>query len=280
MPDSLDDRIAVSTWSLHRHLGTTYPHDLDTTAIGPAAPTYGEGTESLLDLPSALANRGYRRMELVSFHLPSRDPVYLGELRDQLQATGVTLQTLLIDDGDITHPVHGARDTAWIASWIEIANELGAQNARIIAGKQKPTRESLARAVAALRSLADGNAGAPVRLVTENWFDLLPSPAEVNELLDRLAGRIGLLADFGNWRGKGKYAALGAIFGRAELCHAKAAFIDGDLDAEDYGRCLDAAEAAGYTGPYTLIFDSDLPGEWDGLATERDFIAARIGGTA
>ena len=40
--------------------------------------------ESLLDLPSALNNHGYSRMELVSFHLPSRDSVYLGELRDQL----------------------------------------------------------------------------------------------------------------------------------------------------------------------------------------------------
>jgi sugar phosphate isomerase/epimerase len=280
MPDAPETRLAVSTWSLHRQLGTTYPHDLDRTAIGPATPTYGEGTESLLDLPSALANRGYGRMELVSFHLPSRDAVYLGELRDQLQATGVTLQTLLIDDGDITHPVHGARDTAWIASWIEIANELGAQNARIIAGRQPPTRETLGRAIAALTTLADGNAGSPVRLVTENWFDLLPGPAEVNELLDRLDGRIGLLADFGNWQGKGKYAALRAILGRAELCHAKARFIDGDLDTDDYGRCLDMAEAAGYRGPYTLVFDSDLPGEWDGLAAERHFIATRLGAGA
>jgi len=277
MPDVLETRIAVSTWSLHRHLGTTYPHDLASAAIGPAVATYGEGSESLLDLPSALANHGYRRMELVSFHLPSHDPVYLAELRDQLQATGVTLQTLLIDDGDITHPVHGARDTAWIAGWLEIANALGAENARIIAGKQPPSRATLDRAVAALTALADGNAGAPVRLVTENWFDLLASPAEVNELLDRLAGRVGLLADFGNWTGQGKYEALGAIFGRAELCHAKAGFIDGDLDATDYGRCIDLAEAAGYAGPYTLIFDSEIPGEWDGLAIERDFIAARLG---
>jgi sugar phosphate isomerase/epimerase len=269
------DRIAVSTWSLHRHLGTTYPHDLTTTAITAAQPTYGEGNESLLDLPSALANHGYHRMELVSFHLPSRDPLYLGELRDQLKTEEVVLQTLLIDAGDVTDPVNGARDTAWIASWIEIANELGAENARIIAGKQKPTRETLDRSVAALASLAAGNAGSPVKLTTENWFDLLPAAAEVNELLDRLEGKIGLLGDFGNWRGAGKYAELSAIFGRASLSHAKASFIDGDLDTDDYGKCVDLAEAAGYTGPYTLIFDSEIPNEWDGLAIERDFILAR-----
>jgi sugar phosphate isomerase/epimerase len=277
MPD-LADRIAVSTWSLHRHLGTTYPHDLTTAAIGPVQETYGAGTESLLDLPSALSNHGYHRMELVSFHLPSRDPVYLGELRDQLKVTGVTLQTLLIDDGDITHPEHGTRDTRWIAGWIEIANELGAGNARIIAGKHKGP-DAMNRAVLALRALEEGNSGSPVRLVTENWHDLLPSAAAVNDLLDRLEGRIGLLMDFGNWTGPGKYEQLAAIAGRAELCHAKASFIDGDLDAEDFGRCIDLAETAGYAGPYTLIFDSELPvNEWDGLATERDFILGRLGG--
>ena len=278
MPTPIEDRIAVSTWSLHRLLGTTYPHDLTTTEIGAVAETYGPVTESLLDLPSALNNHGYHRMELVSFHLPSRDPIYLGELRDQLAVTGVTLQTLLIDDGDITHPEHGARDEAWIASWIEIANELGAENARIVAGKQKPSKETLDRSVAALGSLADRNAGSPVRLVTENWFDLLPSAEEVTYVLDRLDGRIGLLGDFGNWKGGNKYAELAKIFGRAELCHAKAGFIDGDLDTVDYGKCVTLAEAAGYAGPYTLIFDSEIPGEWDGLALERDFIISTVNG--
>ncbi|WP_332689007.1 sugar phosphate isomerase/epimerase family protein [Devosia sp.] len=269
------DRIAVSTWSLHRLLGMTYPHDLTTNAIGPMQETYGEGEESLLGLPSVLANHGYHRLEIVSFHLRSRDPIYLGELRDQLKIAEVRLQTLLIDAGDISHPQDGARDQKWIAGWIEVANELGAENARIIAGKQKPTRDALDRSVKALTALADGNAGSPVRLVTENWFDLLAEPAHVHFLLDKLDGRIGLLGDFGNWGGPNKYSDLKSIFGRAELCHAKANFIDGDLDEADYGACVRLAEEAGYTGPYTLIFDSDVPNEWHGLATERDFITTR-----
>jgi sugar phosphate isomerase/epimerase len=279
MPSPIQDRIAVSTWSLHRHLGTTYPHNLASTEIGPMAETYGPGSESLLDLPSALNNHGYHRMELVSFHLPSRDPVYLGELRAQLSTTGVRLQTLLIDAGDVTDPVNGARDQAWIASWIDIANLLGAEHARIIAGKQAPSPVTLDRSVEALRALADGNAGSSVRLTTENWFNLLPSAKEVAYVLDRLEGKVGLLGDFGNWKGADKYDELAKIFGRAELCHAKASFVDGDLDAEDYGRCVDLAEAAGYTGPYTLIFDSEVPvNEWEGLAIERDFIVSRVSG--
>lgn len=271
-----EDRIAVSTWSLHRHLGTTYPHDLDTLAVGPVEETYGEGTESLLDIPSAIANRGIKRLEIVSFHIPSRDPIYLGELRDALDIVDVELQTLLIDAGDISNPLTSKRDTAWIASWIETANILGAKHARVIAGKQKPTRDALDLSVKALTSLADGNAGSTTRLMIENWFDLLAEPAHVHFLLDKLDGRVGLNCDFGNWGGPTKYADLQSIFGRAELCHAKANFIDGDLDEADYGNCIAAAETAGYKGPYTLIFDSEIPNEWAGIAAERDFVLTRI----
>jgi len=271
-----EDRIAVSTWSLHRHLGTTYPHDLDTLAVGPVEETYGEGTESLLDIPSAIANRGIKRLEIVSFHIPSRDPIYLGELRAALDIVDVELQTLLIDAGDISNPLTSKRDTAWIASWIETANILGAKHARVIAGKQKPTRDALDLSVKALTSLADGNAGSSTRLMIENWFDLLAEPAHVHFLLDKLDGRVGLNGDFGNWGGPTKYADLQSIFGRAELCHAKANFIDGDLDEADYGNCIAAAETAGYKGPYTLIFDSEIPNEWAGIAAERDFVLTRL----
>lgn len=270
------DRIAVSTWSLHRMLGTVYPHDLDTLQIGPRTPTYGEGWESLLDIPSAIANHDIHRLEIVSMHLPSRDAIYLGELKSALSTMGVTLQTLLIDAGDISDPATSARDAGWIANWIETANELGAERARIIAGKQKPTPEALALSVKTLAQLADGNAGSPVRLTTENWFDLLAEPAQVNYVLDTLEGRIGLNADFGNWGGPTKYADLRAIFNRAETCHAKSSFIGGRLDETDYAACIEAAEAAGYAGPYTLIFDADEPGEWDGLAIQKAFVAARI----
>jgi sugar phosphate isomerase/epimerase len=269
------DRIAVSTWSLHRVLGATYPHDLTTDNVGPMDETYGEGEESLLGLPSVLANHGYHRLEIVSFHIRSRDPIYLGELRDQLNIANVTLQTLLVDAGDITHPEDGARDTRWIAGWLDVANELGAQNIRVIAGKQPPTRDTLDRSIKGLASLAASNAGAPSRIVTENWFDLLSAPEHVHYVLDKLDGKVGLLGDFGNWSGPTKYDDLRSIFSRAELCHAKASFVGGDMDEVDYGACITSAEKAGYKGPYTLIFDSEAINEWRGLEIERDFVTSR-----
>ncbi|WDR02277.1 TIM barrel protein [Devosia algicola] len=270
------DRIAISTWSLHRMMGTTYPHDLDTLTIPAAHETYGEVNESLLDIPSAVANHGIHRLEICSFHLPSRDPVYLGELRDALSRVDVQLQTLLIEAGDISDPTTSQRDTDWIAQWVETANALGAKHARVIAGKQPPSSDTLDLSARALASLAERNAGCSTRLVVENWFDLLAEPGHVNYLLDRLDGRVGLNADFGNWSGPNKYADLRAIFGRAELCHAKASFNNGQMDEADYAQCLSAADEAGYSGPYTLIFDAETPSEWDGIAIEKTFVEEQL----
>ena len=162
----------------------------------------------------------------------------------------MTLQTLLIDDGDITDPVHGTRDRDWIGRWIDVAANLGAERARVIAGKQKPTPEVLDRSVTGLAELARRGADQGIRVITENWFATLAGAAEVHAVLDRLDGTVGFLADFGNWKGPGKYAELAAVFARAEACHAKCYFTDGlAMDAEDFRRCLAAAEGAGLPAP-------------------------------
>ncbi len=272
----IDERFAVSSWSLHRRLGVTHPHDLDTDRIGPRQETFGGGAISLLDLPGEAAANGISRLEICSFHLPSRDSAYLADLKGALASAGVRLQTLLIEAGDLSDPRTAARDERWISGWVEVASELGAENARVIAGKQKPTREALDLSASGLKAIAASNAGSPLRLVTENWFDLLSKPEDVLYLLEQTDGKIGLNGDFGNWSGPGKYDALAQIFGRASICHAKAGFAGGEMDAEDYGRCIDMAERAGYAGPYTLIFDSEQPGEWEGVAIERAFIRERL----
>jgi hypothetical protein len=97
----------------------------------------------------------------------------------------------------------------------------------------------------------------------------------VNAVLDRLEGRVGFLADFGNWKGPSKYADLASVLGRAEDVHAKCHFSDGlSMDAQDFGRCLQAAETAGYSGPYTLIYEGPDDDEWQALRMERDFVLA------
>jgi sugar phosphate isomerase/epimerase len=265
--------LAVSTWSLHRAIGVAYPNAPSDDVAAKREETWGRGTVALLDVPSEVARLGIDRLEICHFQIPGDDHAYLAELRSAISQSGVTLQTLLIDNGDITHPTEGRRDQAWVGRWIDVAAELGATRARVIAGKQQPSPETLDRSIGALRELARRGAGQGVRIVTENWFDLLSGPREVDYVLDRLNGEVGLLADFGNWHGASKYRDLAAIFARAETSHAKCHFAGArDMDSDDYSRCLEAASGAGYEGPYSLVYDGPSDDEWEGLRQERDFV--------
>jgi sugar phosphate isomerase/epimerase len=266
-------QIAVSTWSLHNLLGVTYANGPGIIPDGIPEPTFGPGSVTLENLPEALAMRGYLRVEICHFNLASQDTVYLAAIRRAFESAGVIIQTLLIDDGDITDPATRERDLAWIASWIETASLLGAQNARVIAGKAQPTKDALALSVAGLKAMAALGKARGVRIVTENWFDTLSTPQAVHHVLDAVGPDLGFLADTGNWDGPSKYADLQSIFARAELCHAKTDFGPGlVIDADDYGRCIKAARNSGYAGPFTLIFASEGD-EWAGLAAERQFIS-------
>jgi sugar phosphate isomerase/epimerase len=267
-----DPHFAVSTWSVHRLLGMTYQNGPGCSE--PFAPDleYGTGSLALADLPHELAKRGYARVEICHFHLASLEPEYLRGVRDAFASENVEIQTLLIDKGDMTHAEMRTRDMEWIASWIDAAALLGARHARVIAGKAKPSAEALAVSIAGLRELGAHGAEQGVRIVTENWFDLLSGPCEVMHVLDALDGSVGFLADMGNWSGATKYADLETIFARAELSHTKAEFDARDaMNEDDFTQCLRAAQAGGYQGPHTLIYEG--PGdEWAGLERARDFV--------
>lgn len=269
---SAPSRLSITTWSLHRTLGLTYP-DPPGGERQPARETYGPGEVTLLEIPARVAETGIHTLEICHFQIPSRDPAYLNDLRGALDAAGVYLFSLLIDDGDLSHPEHHARDRAWVAGWIDTAAALGAERARVIAGKAKYIREAMDRSVAALRELARRGADQGVRVTTENWFALLARPEHVHELLDRLEGAVGLNGDFGNWGGPTKYDDLAAIFPRAESSHAKAYFLpSGEMDRDDYVTCLELTQRAGFTGPYTLVYDGPDNDEWKGLAMEAEVV--------
>jgi sugar phosphate isomerase/epimerase len=211
-------------------------------------------------------------LEICHFHLPSRDPSYLQELRSSIESAGIELWSILIDDGDITHPEHHARDTQWIASWIDVAGALGSRNARVIAGKAEPTAETLARSQSNLQQLAAHAQGVGVHLMTENWYATLSRPEYVLQTLDALEGRLGLCVDFGNWSSDTKYEDLDAIMPHARSCHTKARFTDGQLEREDFVHCLELTRKHNFSGPHTLIYDSGGD-EWQGLAEEREIVS-------
>jgi hypothetical protein len=274
MDGVIQNPIALSTWSVHNLLGVMYDSGPGSSDPHVSQPIFGPGKLPLAGLPAEMARRKISRAEICHFHLASRDPVYLDEIGASFQEKGIEIQTLLIDDGDLTNVATRQRDLDWMMGWIDAAARLGAKHARVIAGKSRPTPEALALSVDALKALARRGKFLGVRVVTENWFDLLASPREVHHVLDALDGEVGFLADTGNWKGPQKYENLRSVFARAELCHAKCHFTDGMvMESDDYRNCLLAARAGNYSGPFTLIFES--PGdEWRGIEMERDFVQA------
>ena len=264
--------ISISSWSLHRSLGRPSSYGV---ADGKMIPTHthNRGKLSLLELPEAIAKFGIHTLELCHFHLPSLDVGYLNEFKGALADADVTLFSFLVDNGDITHPQTGLVDTAWVESWAEVAATLGSQHMRVIAGKQENTAANLQLSGQRLKRLADAAAVYGIRLMIENWFPLLSTPESLITLLDSLDRRVGLCFDFGNWSGEEKYKNLAQIAPYAESCHAKAYFNEaGQIDSQDYAKCIEILSAVNFQGPFTLIFDSPQPDEWTGLAVEREMI--------
>lgn len=260
---------AVSTWSLHRTLGRfTGP---DSKFGGEPASDAGPAPDalSLLDLPAQLRQRGYDAVQICHFHLPSRSPAYLAELRTALHESGVALDALLVDHGDLTG-TEAAATEAWIGGWLDTAAALGARRARVCAGRTTPTSDRLQQSADRLGRLAASHP--EVRVVTENWMELLPDADAVLTLLDATGDSVGLMIDLGNWSGPGKYGELARIAPFAETCHAKCRFADGAPDRTDFTASLQILKDAGFDGPLALIYDGRGDDEWTALETEFEIV--------
>lgn len=275
-------QLSISSWSLHRALGEVYNHYRATPA--PRRDNDNIFAElTLLELPEKLAARGIHTLEICHFHLPSLDDGYLAELRGALAAAGVSLFSILIDDGDITHPDPAWReaDMGWIRGWIEVAGKCGAAKARVIAGMQAadptepihdaPQVQLSARQLLSLAGFAQDH---NVAIITENFRELTATAAPLVAILQQCEGQIGVCADFGNFRGTHKYDDLAAILPYADSVHAKAQYVQpGQIEMGDFGRCLGLAQAAHFDGPYSLIFDG-AGNEWGNVAQLQGAVGA------
>lgn len=260
--------VALSSWAVHKAVGFTV-HDSPDAGVRPHR-VVGPSPLGIADLPAQAKAHGFERLELCHFHL---DRARTADFRSALDESGVVLQTLLVDDGDLAHPDPQTADRheTWIASWLETAASLGAERARVVGGKTR--REGDVEAAAPrLRRLA---ANTPVRVVTENWLATLDAPEQVLRLLDLCEGEIGLNVDLGNWSGEENLRWIEAIAGRAEVCHAKCEVVDGRNDLDGFGAVVDAAIRGGYVGPLTLVNGAGSDREWDLVAEQRAYLIGR-----
>ena len=272
-------RISTSSWSLHRALGSP-------PLFGPGQPFPGPSTGaaiSLLELPSALAQANIPTLEIVHFHFPAADAAYIADLKAAIGEAGIELFSVLIDAGDITHPDPAARaeEMAWIRSWLDISAQCGATHARVVGGYRPVERNHaplldhpvVQRSAQGLRQLADYGAAMGVQVITENFRETTSRADQVLAILELCEGRVGLCADFGNYKGADRYDELTAIFPKADSAHVKALYDDsGNPDDEEFRHSLGMLAGAGFDGPLSLIFDTALHGdnsEWDNLAQLR-----------
>ena len=249
---------AMHTWSLFRTLDR---YVAPGSMPGGGIPESSGPAPDLLALPAELARHGYGSVQLCHFYLARRDASYLQEVRAAFAGAGVALEALLVDDGDLTDPGDPDGQVAWVSSWLDDAEALGAPRARVVAGQRPPGPATLAASAAGLRQLAARHPD--VRVLTENWHALLPDAASVTELLDRTEGDVGFLVDLGNWKGEDRHAQLARVAGLAESCQAKVrADADGRLDLDEYRTCLGLLADAGYAGPLAMVHDGPDPDEW------------------
>ena len=280
-------RISTSSWSLHRALGSP-------PLFGPGDPgpqQASNGVISLLELPSALAEAKINTLEIVHFHFPTMDSAYLDELKAAVEEAEVELFSVLIDSGDITHPDGTVRagDMEWIRSWLDLTAGCGASHARVVGGCQPVERNHaplldhpvLRRSAEGLRELADYGSSIGVQVITENFRETTDRADQVLAILELCEGRVGLCADFGNYRGDDRYEELAAIFPKADSAHVKAIYDDkGQPDEEEFRHSLGLLSETGFDGPMSLIFDTPLHGnstEWDNLAQLRTVAASFCG---
>ena len=259
-------RVSLSSWAVHHWLGYALEDSPAHTS------TSQVDTVRLLELPAMARAHGIATLEICHFHLPRFDPQRLTAFGKTARAHDVQLFSLLIDDGDLSHPEHNRRDRDWIADWMRVAAQLGFERVRVIAGKQNPTPENLERARDHLVHLIALAQTLGIRLTVENWQALFPKPEPLLWMFDQLEGKLGLCLDFGNWHGPTRHTDLSQIAHLAESCHAKCEFsTDGKADLKEFKTCLEIMRNANFSGPFTLVHGLE-PDEWNSLKVQHEAV--------
>lgn len=261
--------LSVSTWSLHRNLGPLRWTEWDNQEKQHVTNIEEQAeTTTLLELPAALAAKGFQAVEICHFHFPHSDADYLQQLRTALKEANITLHTLLLDYGDIssTDEDRTQADIQFIKEWIDIASTVGAKQIRIIAGDASPKDTSaLERVSKHLNSLAQYAEERNVRVVTENFRSLASTAENCLHIVENSNQKVALIADFGNFTGSTKYEELAKILPYSTSVHAKPNYDgEGIPEEAEFRKCLDLLQAANYEGPINIIYDG--PGDmWAGI---------------
>ncbi len=266
----LDNRLALSSWSLHRLLGPLRWTIWDEQNRTQATAEQPQPQEiDLLDLPHVVKERGFHYLELCHFHFPSTDDAYAAKLKQAFSDASVQFHTLLVDYGDISSPDEQRRqsDIAFLRRWLDIAAKAGAAAVRVIAGEQAAddadARQRSSEALALLREYGEAQG---VKVVTENFRELTATIDSWRRLMNSLPPSVATIVDFGNLLPEERDTGVAYGAPLAHSIHAKPLYrADGTIDKEDFDRLLSIVADKSDRAPITVIFDQD--GEmWEGIS--------------
>lgn len=266
------DRIAVSTWSFHEHLGPLRGTIVNANGEHETVIRHEFPEDmTLLQFPRFVKERyGLGLVELCQMHFADHDKEYLDELRGRLAEAGVSVANVPIDVGNISDPDEAARrhDLENIRKWMDISAYIGSPCARVNSGRQPEGQEDLSITIASYKELATHAAGLGITLLLENHGGLSADPRNIIRMVEGVGSeRFRLCPDFGNFPEEIRYQALEMMFPYAHMVHAKTFEFDeqGRETRFDFDRAMAIAKAAGYTGPLSIEFEG--PGDqYEGVA--------------
>jgi len=250
-------RIAVATYPFRSILISPTNHDRDASKPGMDLATFARFVRSEFHV---------RGIEPLSLHFPSTEPGEILRLRAALDAAGMHIVNIPVDDSVELCSTNAARNTgnARYRKWIDIAVTLGSPSIRIWIPKCSDTSD-LPRAVDALKPTLDYAAAHNIVVNLENDDPILSSEKRILAAI-QLANTpyLRALPDFANSLMGGdeqfNSKAVQRMFAHAwNIAHVKdAETIHDKRETVSLSELFGIAKAAHYRGYYSMESDSDV----------------------
>jgi hypothetical protein len=278
--------IALSTWSLHEQLGPRRLTKRDANGVKQPHEIPHPQTMSLLDFLAQVRPKvGVDKVEICAFHVPSREPAYVAQLKEALKKNELSVISMPIDAGNISvaDPAWLADDLTEIEEWMELAAGLGAKYVRANASSYVARDEPLAPldvTIASYKRLAERAAARGMQMTIENHGGITTDPEVIVRIVEAVgperlkvcldtggfppvAGRQGNPVPPTDMDPAPLYRDLKRIAPYTGIVHAKTVWFDsqGKHLAFDAHHTLRIVKETGFNGPVSIEYGGGVD-EW------------------
>jgi sugar phosphate isomerase/epimerase len=263
--------LALSSWSLHRHLpfhGT-----------GDWSPERSGEEIAVTAFPALAQSYGIADLEICQTHLATDDPAYLAGVADAVRSAGCRVINVPIDAASLAQGDPAALDM--LRRWIDAAAALGSTAVRVNTGHAGDLSPEVAFAnvVRGYRELAAYCADRRLTLLLENHWGLSATPSTIAAIYEAVgAPNFRLSPDFGNFAPEARLDGLRQMLPHAAIVHTKVLDVreDGTHPAFDLAACFAVLRESGYAGPLSIEFEGKGD-ERRGIAAAKKLIEQYVG---